>query len=95
VRRLLAATLVALFASLNAVDGVWCPDGCTHEPASTSPHNDRQSSEGSCVLCLGGVESAVPHTPLAAGIVTDRFAPFLLTRHLDAPTEPADHPPRS
>jgi hypothetical protein len=90
-----AATLVVLFASLNAVDGECCPDGCTHEPASTSPHNDRQSSEGSCVLCLGGVESAVPQTSSAAGIVTDRFTPLVLTRHLDAPTEPADHPPRS
>jgi hypothetical protein len=94
VRRLLAATLVVLFASLNAVDGVCCPDGCTHKPASTSQHNDRQSPEGSCLLCLGGVESAVPQNPSAAGIVTDRITPLVLTRHLDAPTEPADHPPR-
>ena len=94
-RRVVAATLVVLFASLNAVDGICCPDGCTHDQASTSLHNDRESSEGSCVLCLGGVESSAPQTPSAAGTVIDRFAPLVITRHLDAPTEPADHPPRS
>ncbi len=93
-RRLVAAAIVVLFASLNAVDGICCPDGCTHEQAPTSQHNDQESSDGSCVLCLGGVESAAPQTPSASGIVTDRFTPLLLTRHLDAPTEPLDHPPR-
>ena len=94
-RRLVAAAIVVLFASLNAVDGICCPDGCTHEQASTSQHNDRESSDGSCVLCLGGVESADPQTPSASGIVTDRFTRLLLARHLDAPAEPPDHPPRS
>jgi hypothetical protein len=94
VRRLLAAVLLVLFASLNAVDGVCCPDTCTEEQGPSQEH-DRESSDASCVLCLGGVESAVPQTPSASGIVTDRFTPLLLTRHLDAPTEPPDHPPRS
>ena len=31
VRRLLAAVMLALFASLNAIDGICCPDGCTHD----------------------------------------------------------------
>jgi hypothetical protein len=95
VRRLVAAAIVVLFASLNAVDGICCPDGCTHEQASTSQHNDRESSDGSCVLCLGGVESGDPQTLSASDIVSDRFTPLLLTRHLDAPTDPPDHPPRS
>jgi hypothetical protein len=50
--------MLIVFASLNAIDGICCPDGCTHEEASTSQHDDRESSDGSCVLCLGGVESA-------------------------------------
>ena len=66
--------MLVLFASLNAIDGICCPDGCTHEQASTSQQHDRESSDGSCVLCLGGVESAVPQTPSASGIVTNRFA---------------------
>jgi hypothetical protein len=87
--------MLILFASLNAIDGICCPDGCTHEQASTSHHNDRESSDGSCVLCLGGVESAVPQTPSASGPVTNRLAPLLFIHHLDAPTDPPDHPPRS
>jgi len=95
VRRLLAAAILMLFASLNAVDGVCCPDGCTHEGASPSQHHDWESADGSCVLCLDGVEPAAPQTPSASDIVTDRFTPRLLTRPLDAPAEPPDHPPRS
>jgi hypothetical protein len=87
--------MFALFASLNAIDGICCPDGCTHEQASISQHHDRESSDGGCVLCLGGVESASPHTPSASVTVTNRFAGLLLTLHLDAPTDPPDHPPRS
>jgi hypothetical protein len=94
VRRLVAAALLVVFGFLSAIDGICCPDGCTHEDASTSQHNDRESSDGSRVLCLGGVESAAPPTPSASGIVTDRFTPLLLTLHVDAPTEPPDHPPR-
>ena len=95
VRRLVAATMFVLFASLNAIDGICCPDGCTQEQATTSRHHDREPSDGNCVLCLGGVESAVPHTPSASVTVTRRFAALLLTLHLDAPTDPPDHPPRS
>ena len=94
VRRLVAAAMLVLFASLNAVDGICCPDGCTHEQRSTSQH-DRESPDGACVLCLGGVESAVPQVPSASGIVTNRVAPSLYTHHLDAPSDPPDHPPRS
>jgi hypothetical protein len=95
VRSLAAAVLLVMFGFLSAVDGICCPDGCTREEASTSQHNDRESSDGNCILCLGGVESPAPQTRSASGIVTDRFTPFLLTLHLDAPTEPPDHPPRS
>jgi hypothetical protein len=86
--------MLALFASLSAIDGICCSDGCTDEQAPTS-HHDRAASEGGCVLCLGGVESAVPQAPSASGTVTTRFAPPLFTHHLDAPTDPPDHPPRS
>jgi hypothetical protein len=94
VRRLVAAAMLVLFASLNAIDGICCPDGCTDEEASTSQHN-QESSDGACVLCRGGVESAVPLVPSGCGIVTNRFAPSLHTHHLDAPSDPPDHPPRS
>ena len=87
--------MLVLFASLNAIDGICCPDGCTHEQASTSQHPDRESSDGRCALCLGGVESAASQTPSASATVTNRFAGLPLTLPLDAPTDPPDHPPRS
>jgi hypothetical protein len=87
--------MLVLFASLNAIDGICCPDGCTLEQASTSQQHDRESSDGACVLCLGGVDSAVPQVPSPFGIITNRIAPALVTHHLDAPTDPPDHPPRS
>jgi hypothetical protein len=76
VRTLVAALLLVVFGFLNAIDGICCPDGCTQEEASTSQHHDRESSDGSCVLCLGGVESATPQTPLASGVVTSRRIAF-------------------
>jgi hypothetical protein len=32
VRRFAAILVLVMFASLNAIDGICCPDGCTHEP---------------------------------------------------------------
>ena len=87
--------MLTLFASLNAIDGICCPDGCTYEQSSTSQHNDRQSSEGACVLCVGGVESSTVLAPLPSAILTNRIALPLFTPRLDAPTDPLDHPPRS
>ena len=87
--------MLILFASLNAIDGIRCPDGCTHEPSSTSQHDDRQSSDGACVLCIGGVESSIVLAPSPSAMVTSRIALPLFTYHLDAPTDPPDHPPRS
>jgi hypothetical protein len=87
--------ILIVFASLNAIDGICCPDGCTDEQASTSQQHNRESSDGSCLLCLGVVESAAPQAPSGSGTVTNRFAPLLFTHYLDAPTDPPDHPPRS
>jgi len=95
VRRLVATAVLVLFASLNAIDGICCPDGCTYEPSSTSQQHEQESPDGTCVLCLGGVESAVAHAPAASGILTNRFAPLLFAHHLDAPADPPDHPPRA
>jgi hypothetical protein len=86
--------MLTLFASLNAIDGICCPDGCTHEQSSTSQHDDRQSSDGACVLCVGGVESTIVLAPLPSVLLTNRIAPSLFTHHLDAPADPPDHPPR-
>ena len=95
VRRFLAAATLIVFASLNAIDGTCCPDGCSHEQAATSQHDARQSSDGACVLCVGGVESSIVLAPLPSTILTSRVALPFFTHHLDAPADPPDHPPRS
>jgi len=87
--------MLTLFASLNAIDGICCPDGCAQEQPSTSQHDERQSSDGACVLCVCGVESAVALAPLPSAIVTSRIALPPFAHHLDAPTDPPDQPPRS
>jgi hypothetical protein len=87
--------MLILFASLNAIDGICCPDGCTHEQPSPSQHHGRQSSDGTCVLCVGGVESSIALARSPSATVASRIALPLFTHHLDAPTDPPDHPPRS
>jgi len=94
VRRLCAVVMLALFASLNAMDGVCCPDGCTHEEQSPAQHNS-ESADGICVLCLGGVDSSASQDVSPRGVVTDRVGLPPLAHHLDAPSDPAEHPPRS
>jgi hypothetical protein len=89
----LAAAILVLFASLNATDGVCCPDGCTHEEQSSSQKHS-ESGDGICLLCLGGVDaSARPDLP-TYGIVVEEVGPPPLAHHLDAPLDPLEHPPR-
>jgi hypothetical protein len=95
VRRLMAIAVVVLFASLSAIDGICCPDGCTSQPSSASQQHGPESPDGTCALCLGGVESAVAPAPAATVVATSSFAPRLLTHHPDAPADPPDHPPRA
>jgi hypothetical protein len=95
VRRLLATVVLVVFASLNAMDGVCCPDGCTQEQQSPAQQHTPQSTGGICVLCLGGVDSAVPQELSPFGTVTDRIGLPRIAHHLDAPSDPLEHPPRS
>ena len=94
-RRFLAVAILTLFAFLNAIDGICCPDGCTHEQTSASQPHERQSSDGTCALCVGGVESSIALAPLPSSIVTNRIALLPFSHHSDAPTNPPDHPPRA
>ena len=95
VRRLLAVAILVVFASLNAIDGICCPDGCTHERESTSQQHGDHSGDGSCMLCLGGIDSAAAPTLAPAGIVTTRVGHSPFEPHLDELANPPDHPPRA
>jgi hypothetical protein len=93
-RRLLAALTLALFASLNAVDGFCWPDGCTHQEQSAQQHKS-ESTGGICVLCLSGVDSSVLQDLSPHGLVTVRVGLPPIAHPLDVPSDPIEHPPRS
>lgn len=93
VRRLLAAVMLVLFASLNVMDGFCCPDGCTHEEQSQQ-HNS-EFADGICLLCLGAVDSSALQDLSPCGSVMDRVGLPPFAHHLDVPPHPVEHPPRS
>jgi hypothetical protein len=93
VQRLVAALVLVIFASLSAIDGVCCPDGCTNEAQNTSPEQ-HAPDEGVCMLCTGGVTFSVPDV---LGPAIDRSADaaaLLVPRPKDGTALPPDHPPR-
>jgi hypothetical protein len=95
VRKLLAAVMLVLFASLNAMDGACCPNGCTHEQQSPSLQHTPDAADGICMLCLGGIDSSVRQDLTPRGVVTDGVELPAFAHHLDAPLDPMEHPPRS
>ncbi len=95
VRRFLAVAILVVFASLNAIDGICCPDGCTHEGESTSQQQSDHSGDGSCMLCLGSIVAAAVPVLTPSGIVTTRAGHPPLVSLLDAFANPPDHPPRA
>jgi hypothetical protein len=88
VRPLVAVVVMLVFASLIAIDGICCPRSIAQRP-------DQHSSDGSCMLCLGGIDSAAAPALSPSGIVTNRIGLPPLSSHLNALTKPPEHPPRA
>jgi len=95
VRRLLAVAILVVFASLNAIDGIYCPDGCTHQREAASQQQNDHSGDGSCMLCLGSVVAAAAPVLTPSGLLTARAGHPPLRSHVDAFSHPPDHPPRA
>ena len=94
-RRFAAILMLVIFASLNAIDGICCPDGCTHEEEASSSPSLPQGGEGICVLCVGGLNSPAPED-LSPGVpVVAVVARIAATSPHDVPPDPPEHPPRS
>jgi hypothetical protein len=87
--------MLVLFASLNAMDGFCCPDGCTRGQQSPPHQHNPESADGMCMLCLGGVDSSELQDLSPCRIVTGRVGLPPFAHHLDAPSDPVEHPPRS
>jgi hypothetical protein len=95
VRRFAAILMLVTFASLNAIDGICCPDGCTHEEEASSMPSPPQGGEGICVLCVGGLSSPVPESLSPGAPVVSLVARVAATKPHDVPPDPPEHPPRS
>ena len=95
VRKFLAVAILVVFASLNAIDGICCPDGCTHERESTPQQHADHAGDGSCMLCLGGIDSTGAPELTPSGMLTTRIGHARLRSHVDALANPPDHPPRA
>ena len=72
-RRLVAALVIVVFATLLAADALACPDGCQScdTPAGADPCNNT----GACLICVRGLVS-VTATPDLAPFVTELPAPI-------------------
>jgi hypothetical protein len=90
-----AVAAIVVFASLNAIDGVACPDGCTHEKEISSQPGGSQLHDGICVLCVGGVNSSASEDLSPGALVAVRVAPAPTTNPGDVPPDPPEHPPRA
>jgi hypothetical protein len=94
VRRFAAILMLVVFASVNAIDGICCPDGCTHEQtASSSPSGP--STEGVCVLCTGGLQSPGFEDLAPAALAGSDVTRISAAHPNDVPPDPPERPPRS
>jgi hypothetical protein len=93
VRRFAAVLLVLLFASLNAIDGICCPDGCTHE-REASDRGRPQPTDGMCVLCIGGVDNSLPESLSLGTFFVAQVVRTATASPDDVRPEPPDQPPR-
>jgi hypothetical protein len=94
VRRFAAALVLVIFGSLNAIDGICCPDGCTHDREEFSRPSTPQADEGLCALCAGGLSTDPEELSPAAPAIT-HVARLAVTNLTEVPPDPPEHPPRS
>jgi hypothetical protein len=86
--------LLAVFASLNAIDGICCPDGCAHEEDQSSSPTLPLANSGICVLCVGGLNAPDSDDPSPAAPVITAVTHLVVTTPSDIPSDPPEHPPR-
>jgi hypothetical protein len=94
VRKFAAILMLVAFPSLNAIDGICCPDGCTHEETASSPLMG-SATGGICALCAGGLRGPVLREVAPAILIRSDITRLALADPHDVPPDPPEHPPRS
>jgi hypothetical protein len=93
-RRLLAAFTVVVLTTLACSDPLFCPDGCTDEPAQQAGTAAPQPAHGDCLACRSALSTALPLFELIPGDRTDPGDRALPPRIPDSTPRSIDHPPR-
>ena len=88
----MAAVVLSIFTVLTSVDAVCCPDGCTNEKKTTD--TSQHSGEGTCMLCLGGMDASVGAILSCCGEVSDDAARLIPLSPDSITPDPLEHPPR-
>jgi hypothetical protein len=94
VTRSAASILIIVFLSLNVLDGVCCPDGCTDQQQSSAAPNPDRPNTG-CLLCAGGVNSVAARSVLSPALIVVRAMSERPASPADIPAPPLEHPPRA
>src|SRR5262245_53162445 len=94
-RRLIAALILAVVASLQIGDPLVCPDGCTDESGPTqsaplSTHN----APGACLLCHSGLLADPDIPPPTIALVESGIAPPPDADITSITIRRIEHPPR-
>jgi hypothetical protein len=85
--------VLLLFAFLGAIDGVCCPDSCTHEQEASSAPGGPDTDE-ICVLCVGGLNTSAPDDVSPGAPVVARIVRARTSNPPDVSVDPPYHPPR-
>src|SRR5262245_49842563 len=84
--RFVAAFVLALIASLAAVDPVLCPDGCSDNARALHP--------GACLSCQHGIITTELENPISTPIRISLHPETPVLRLMFTPSHAIDHPPR-
>jgi hypothetical protein len=92
-RRLLAASMLALIATLACGDPLFCPDGCSD--GSLPQASTLSSAHGDCLACRNAMSTALPSCDLASDDVAELGGHDTSRLMPDSTSFSIDHPPRS
>ena len=94
-RRLIAALILAVVASLHVADPLVCPDGCTDDRRTTqSAPVSTHDAPGSCLLCHSGLLAGPDISRPTVALVESGIAPQPDADIASHTTRRIEHPPR-